>query len=540
MGREVIILEPSADIGGQALHGLGEVVDQSLPTGGLAAEFYQLIAHHYEDTAAWPRQERYDYQYRYESRTGSDRYQLWSFEPKVARQIFLKWVADEGLQIATLTPIDRQSGIIRDGTKITALRTLTGHTYHGQIFIDASYQGDLLATAGVPHTFHDSGQLTPRLLLTDDPSNRLPFAKPENYQRDDYQKAISQLTDGSPWTNLHTPNNKSYIDFAELGPPITSETYASASDTERAQIREAALRYHAGWLWTLAHDSGVPSRIRHYAARWGLCLDEYSANGGLPSQLLGHPSRSLTKSEPLIAGTTVAIRSESGESSPIHYGALLADASHTSNLITPTCLAGGLLILDQTMAESLLISLGQAAGTASALALDHDTTLHTLPYTALKTRLVADDLHLTAPPIPLLSKRIEGIVLDETQAELLGPWAAGHIEHRGVNHSYLHDGSAPYEEHRAIYTAELPRAGEYEVQISYPALPTRATQVPVEIEHASGKNIVQVNQQKRPEIAEIFTSVGRYHFDQTGCVTISNALADGSVVIDAVRWVPVY
>ena len=102
-----------------------------------------------------------------------------------------------------------------------------------------------------------------------------------------------------------------------------------------------------------------------------------------------------------------------------------------------------------------------------------------------------------------------------------------------------HDGAARDGQASAVFTALLPAAGEYDVQVAWTRNANRATRVPVTITHAGGTRQVTVNQREQPPIEGHFASVGRYRFGTTASVTITNAGTDGHVIVDAVRFVPV-
>ena len=185
--------------------------------------------------------------------------------------------------------------------------------------------------------------------------------------------------------------------------------------------------------------------------------------------------------------------------------------------------------------------LGQSAATAASIAIDDDIPVQQLSYDKLKAKMKADEqiLDYTAPPKPAPNftsiDSLKGIVIDESKATLKGPWTKS-ILGLGIHQGYHHDGNGKDGNSVAEFSAGLPAAGEYEVQIAYSINSNRATNVPVKITHAGGDAEVKVNQRKSPKIGGLFTSVGTYRFEKAGKVTISNQGTDGFVIIDAVRW----
>ena len=76
---------------------------------------------------------------------------MWIFEPKVAEMIFESWVKENQLQVFRDEWLDREKGVQTEGGKIISITTLAGNTYQGEMFLDCTYEGDLLAAAGVSY-----------------------------------------------------------------------------------------------------------------------------------------------------------------------------------------------------------------------------------------------------------------------------------------------------------------------------------------------------------------------------------------------------
>jgi hypothetical protein len=160
MGQSVIVVSPDIHLGGLSSGGLGwtdsgrkEVV------GGLAKKFYQRVYRHYQDPAAWDFQERKAYGNRAQGHKASDQEDasMWVFEPHVAEKIFEDFVAENQIKVIRDAWLDRDDGVTVVGGRIQSIRTLDGTTYHGKQFIDATYEGDLVAAAGVETTFGREG-----------------------------------------------------------------------------------------------------------------------------------------------------------------------------------------------------------------------------------------------------------------------------------------------------------------------------------------------------------------------------------------------
>lgn len=131
-GRSVILVNPTSFPGGMSASGLGatDFLGKERTFGGIASEFYARIAAAY----------------------GKDFVR--SFEPHVGLDVFKKMIADAEVQVVYNELLDRTpgKGVKMNGKHIEAITTLSGKTYRGKMFIDATYVGDLMAAAGVSYT----------------------------------------------------------------------------------------------------------------------------------------------------------------------------------------------------------------------------------------------------------------------------------------------------------------------------------------------------------------------------------------------------
>jgi len=133
-----------------------------------------------------------------------------------------------------------------------------------------------------------------------------------------------------------------------------------------------------------------------------------------------------------------------------------------------------------------------------------------------------------------------GITVDDKEAKLVGTWKASVFTKPYVGAGYIHDDKTGKGEKSAIYTPKLPKAGEYEVLVSYTPAMGRASNIPVTIAFDGGEQTVALDQTKAPKIDGLFQSLGKFKFKAgaTGSVTISNKGTEGHVIADAVRFVP--
>jgi hypothetical protein len=148
MGHSVVILEPGTHLGGLTAGGLGwtDTGDKSV-IGGISRQFYQDVKKHYDDPKAWPFQEREKYKY---YRADDDA--MWVFEPKVATAIYQRWVKDNDIPVHFEQRLDRSGKkVVKEGTRITQMTMESGLVAKGKVFMDCTYEGDLLAESGVEY-----------------------------------------------------------------------------------------------------------------------------------------------------------------------------------------------------------------------------------------------------------------------------------------------------------------------------------------------------------------------------------------------------
>lgn len=252
MGKAVVIVSPDTHLGGLSSGGLGFTdTGNKAVIGGLSREFYHRIWKHYEQPSAWRWQKREEYGNRGQGTPAIDREQrtMWIFEPHVAEQVFEDLVRVHKIPVHRNEWLNRASGVRKDGARIVSITTLGGRTYSARMFIDATYEGDLMAAArvdyhvgreaqsaygekwngvqtGVLHHRHHFGVLPtkispyvvpgdpssgvlPRIsteppgeygqgdrkiqaycyryCVTDHPDNRMPFPKPDGYDPKQYE-----------------------------------------------------------------------------------------------------------------------------------------------------------------------------------------------------------------------------------------------------------------------------------------------------------------------------------------------------------------
>lgn len=153
MDMSVVIIEPTNRLGGLTTGGLGQTdIGRKHVIGGISREFYQGVRKHYENPANWRWQKRKDYKSGGQSRTKDGEDAMWTFEPSAAMAIYAQMMEGETIDIEFGQRLNRKDGVKKESGRITSITMESGEIYSGKMFIDATYEGDLLAAAGVSYT----------------------------------------------------------------------------------------------------------------------------------------------------------------------------------------------------------------------------------------------------------------------------------------------------------------------------------------------------------------------------------------------------
>ena len=154
-GKKVIIVSPDIHLGGLSSGGLGYTDTGNKATiGGLSREFYHRVWLHYNDSNSWKweRHEEYGNKGQGTPAMDGENRTMWIFEPHVAEKVFEDFISEYNIPIYRDEWLTRESGIVTKEGKIVSFTTLSGKTFEGKMFIDATYEGDLMASANVSYT----------------------------------------------------------------------------------------------------------------------------------------------------------------------------------------------------------------------------------------------------------------------------------------------------------------------------------------------------------------------------------------------------
>jgi len=267
-GVDCVVLEPSGHLGGMTTGGLGATdIGNKAAIGGMAREFYRRIFQTYQEPDRWRQQKPSEYRGPHQKPGETTQ---WTFEPHVAADVFRKWLDEARVEVRLHAPIDRTAAPKKEAGHLRQVRMEAGYWVEANAWIDATYEGDLMALAGVEsrigreanseygeslnglqvaqatkHQFLEgisgyrvpgdpksgllrwiSPEKTPgpdgngdqhvqayclRMCLTDDPSNQIPFPAPPDYNPEDYELLLRQCERGLPilpWHSLPMPNRK--------------------------------------------------------------------------------------------------------------------------------------------------------------------------------------------------------------------------------------------------------------------------------------------------------------------------------------------
>lgn len=496
MGHSVVIVCPDKQLGGLSSGGLGWTdTGNKAVIGGLARDFYHRVWRRYQQDQAWPWQKKEEYGNKGQGTEAIDGQQrtMWIFEPHVAELVFEQLIAEYQIPVHRDEWLDRDAGVTKSNGRITSIRMLSGRTYVGSMFIDATYEGDLMAAAGVKyhvgresratygeqwngvqtgvlHHRHHFGavskpispyrvpgdpasgllpRISPdppgeygaadhrvqaycyRMCLTNDPRNRIPFAKPEGYDADQYELMARILDAG--WREGFQkfdpiPNHKT--DTNNHGPFSTDNIganydYPEASYERRRQILREHQVYQQGLMYFLANDPRVPEDVRQQYAQWGLAADEFKQTNNWPHQIYVREARRMigqhvmTENELLKKRPTpqsigmgsyamdshnvqryvtpegfVQNEGDIGVSTngpyEISFGSILPKPNECLNLVVPVCLSSSHIAYGSIRMEPVFMILGQSAATTACLALKNRSSVQEVRYEQLRDRLMHD------------------------------------------------------------------------------------------------------------------------------------------------------
>ncbi len=635
-GASVILLEPSEHVGGVNTGGLcfsdsNQTVRSTVL--GLFDEWHSRIEKDYQQRGV-------TLPYKVSVKDNAH----WTYEPHVAAKITKEMLDEAGVKVLTKRVLKRVS---KDGAHITQIETGRG-AFAAKVFVDATYEGDLMAAAGVSWTIGREGRkefgeslagkhfpkprmaisgldadgkplplitttdagaeedgdknvmvYSFRLCVTKDAANRVPFPKPAHYDPARFEVVRHHFASAKHaplWDLYPLPGNKFDANNGigkqfSMGLVGACNGWSEADEAGRAKIWEAHRQYTLELYHFLTTDPAVPETLRRQTAALGLCRDEFAASDHWSPQLYVREGRRMlgeyvvsqkdimneprkddpivvssfpidshdcqrvgTKESVIAEGTIMPVRMagrKHGYPYHIPYRAILPKASECDNLLVPVALSCTHVGISSIRVEPTWMILGQSAGIAAALSAKQNVTVQKLPYPALRERLLAQKQVLELPtlaalppepatPIGIDPKMLPGIVLDDAQAVLKGPWTRSANFKPHIGSGYLHDDKRGDGQSSATFHFKAPKSGRYEVRMAYSAHETRAKNVPVVIQSGVFKTEITADQTRALPDGQPFRIIGTAELSTEGdtTITLSNTGTVGFLILDAIQLIP--
>jgi len=496
MGKSVALIEPTNHVGGNVVEGLGSTdidnhkeFQNSFAIGGIALEFYRRIAKAYNRES--------DFEKMLLNREKNRN--LWTSESSVAEKVIADWLHEYPIDIYYQTRLsENKQAVLKKGTQIIQISMENGKVFKAKEFIDATIEGDLIAGAGITtnvgresidqygeslngirsETTHaqflvnvnpyknpeipKSGLIpsiqdeqlgTPgradkhlqaycfRVCLTKSATNKIPFYKPQSYNRGEYEIYLRYLKAGgklyTPYVNL--PNGKT-----DLGAwhDLSHNLYGMNVDYPLGNYatRGKILKYHKsftqGLFYFLSTDSVIGKLdigFQQEWASWGYAKDEFTDNNGFPrnfyvrdarrmvsdyvitQQIGSSENKDLVKDPIAVAFWPMDIHSvrrivnngyaynegfvfngDNCKPFGVSYRALVPKVNECTNLITPTCLSSSHIAYGAIRLEFNFMAQGQAAGAATVLAIENKCKIQDVNYDSLRKILLNEAAVLDA------------------------------------------------------------------------------------------------------------------------------------------------
>jgi hypothetical protein len=636
-GAKVVLLEPTAHVGGVNTGGLSfsdsnQTVRAAL--GGLFEEWHLRIEKDYADRGV-----TLPYKVSVKDHTH------WTYEPHVAMRVTWKLLDEAGVRVL---PEHELASMQKHDGRIASLTCANGTIHTAKVFVDATYEGDLMAAAGVSWTigresrkelgekyagvrfpkpemvisgFDDKGGLLPlvttaaggaegdgdknvmiysfRLCLTMEPENRVPFPKPEKYDPARFEvvrryfaqeKRPIVLWDLYPLPGKKFDANNGIGKQFSMGLIGGCNGWSEADAEGRKKKWEEHKQYILELYEFLTTDPAVPEHLRKDLARYGLCKDEFAATGHWSPQLYVREGRrmrgayfltehdvltNLDKADSigissfpidshdcqrvaragggvLSEGTIFPVKPDGRKHGPpmqVPLRAITPKAEECTNLLVPVAISASHVAYSSIRVEPTWMTIGHSSGIAAALAAKQGVAVQKLPYDVLRARLVAQKQVVDRPELPpqvpsagpvgIDPKSLPGIVVDDAEAKMDGPWSHSTTFKPYVGRGYLHDDKRGDGQSTLTFRVTPPKSGEYEIRVAYSPHETRAKKIPITVRSGATTTELAFDETRPLVGGDRFRTAGKAALiaGQEATITISNRGTEGFVIVDAIQVV---
>ncbi|KAA2238966.1 FAD-dependent oxidoreductase [Chitinophaga agrisoli] len=620
MGKSVLLVEPGRRLGGMSSGGLGYTdIGNKYAVTGLGLDFYRRVGRHY------------------------GQFEAWIFEPHVAEDVFMQYIHEANVPVlleSRIVSAEKKNGIIQT-IKLENPATKKITDVRAAIFIDCSYEGDLMAKAGVSYmvgreassVYNESyngvqvqppavpqhgnqvpdgvdpykipgnpssgllwgisnAKLAPigsgdkhvqaynfRICLTNDPANRIPITRPEDYDPSRYELLPRYIA------RLHTQNDIREILKFDLMPNHKTDInngggfstdmigmnwdYPEGDYATRARIQKQHELYNKGLLYFIGHDPRIPDSIRLFMLDWGYPKDEYQDNGNWSPQMYIREARRMIgayvmtqsnceRKEIVQDGIGMAaygmdshntqrlvmngmVKNEGDVEKggagpyPIAYRALTPKESECKNLLVPVCLSASHIGYGSIRMEPVFMVLGQSAAIAASYAIDAHSSVQQVNVPKLQAFLAANPLMNGATPEILVDND------DSAHVQVTGKWS---LKKGGTYGPSAHYSAVNKEPKSIKFIPAIKKAGSYDIYTYVlPKMNDLAPTTAVTLSDGQHEKEVLINMKEitvNGQTTGEWVHLGKMSLPagNTASVTISNKNATGVVVADGVLFIP--
>jgi hypothetical protein len=618
LGKSVIVLDAGKHIGGLTTGGLGFTdIGNKYAVTGLGLDYYRRMGKRY------------------------GKFESWIFEPHVAAEVFKEYMDAAGIKIYQqheLQKVISENKTIRELEFSHALANGYGEAkvkVRAKVYIDCTYEGDLMAKAGVSYTvgresnaqygetyngvqLRDKHQfpegvdpykipgrpgsgllwgISPeapdaagtgdkkvqaynfRICLTDNPANRIPITRPENYDSTRYELLL-RLLEKKPAGNLQAflkidrmPNRKT--DINNNGAFSTdmigmNYDYPEADAFHRKMIMNEHADYVKGLIYFIGHDPRMPAHLQEEMMNWGYPKDEYVDNDHWSPQMYVREARRMigeyVMTQANCEGNAVVtdgigmaaytmdshncqrivvngmVKNEGDVQIggfgpyPVSYRSIIPKTGECNNLFVPVCLSASHIAYGSIRMEPVFMVLAQASAVGAVEAVNSGSTVQEVNVSKVQQVLKANPLADGSEPEILIDNA------DSAHVRITGAWTLK--RHVGFGPSVLAADASSKEKRQVRFIPAISRPGYYKLYTyflpNYQQLASKARIIVFDGKKQNKVPLMRAELQVQGQTSGEWLYLGRYRFNagNKSWIAIDATGADGAVVADAVLLVP--